>query len=119
LIAPFALLDPLRCRVALIVEGDDVLGRPRQVADNKAETRVKFLRMPLDLGHDGRSLARYAVFGALFGERLEKPAHPVPIVCSPAHGTRRKFWGRNISLKSSFDRKVARSACRSICDPRA
>jgi hypothetical protein len=31
LIAPFALLDPLLRCAALVAEGDDALGRPRQV----------------------------------------------------------------------------------------
>jgi hypothetical protein len=44
------------CRAALVVEGDDTLGRPSQVGDDEADTRVKFARMPLDLGHDAARL---------------------------------------------------------------
>jgi hypothetical protein len=40
----------LRC-ATLIVEGNDALGRPRQIGDDEADTRVKLAQMPLDLGH--------------------------------------------------------------------
>jgi hypothetical protein len=49
---PLALLDPLLRRVALIVKGDDALRRSRQIGEDEADTRVKFVRMPLNLGHD-------------------------------------------------------------------
>ena len=52
-----ALFDPLLCRAALVVEGDDALGWPRQVGHNEADTRVKLGRMPFDLGHDAARLA--------------------------------------------------------------
>jgi len=39
------LLDPLLAGPALVVEGDDV-------GDDEADARVKFARMPLDLGDD-------------------------------------------------------------------
>jgi hypothetical protein len=41
----------LRC-AALVVEGDNALGRPRQVGDDKADARVKLVGVPLDLRHD-------------------------------------------------------------------
>jgi hypothetical protein len=47
-----ALLDPLFARAALVVEGDDIFGRPRQVGDDEANTRIQFARMPFDLGDD-------------------------------------------------------------------
>jgi hypothetical protein len=51
-----ALPSLIHCASVPIVEGDNVLGRPRQVAHNKAYTRIKFLGMPLDLGHGGGHL---------------------------------------------------------------
>jgi hypothetical protein len=45
-----ALLDPLLASPALIVEGDDIRGRPRHVGDDEAYARVEFARMPFDLG---------------------------------------------------------------------
>jgi len=36
----------------LTLEGDDALGRPRQIGHDKADPRIKFTRMPLDLRHD-------------------------------------------------------------------
>jgi hypothetical protein len=44
-----ALLDPLLRYAALVVEGDNALGRTRQAGDDKADARVQLARMPLDL----------------------------------------------------------------------
>src|SRR6266513_586361 len=49
LIAPLPSLMTLLAGAALVVEGDDALGRPRQVGDDEADARVKLARMPLDL----------------------------------------------------------------------
>jgi hypothetical protein len=49
LIAPLALFDPLLSRAALVVEGDDSLGRTSQVDDDEADAPVQLGRMPLDL----------------------------------------------------------------------
>jgi hypothetical protein len=46
------LLDPLLSCAALVVEGDDPLGRPRQVGHDEADARVKLARMPFDLCHN-------------------------------------------------------------------
>ena len=47
-----AFLDVLLARAALDVEGDAALGRPRRVGHDEADTPLKLIRMPLDLGHD-------------------------------------------------------------------
>jgi hypothetical protein len=70
LIAPLAFLDPLLARPALVVEGDDPLGRARQVGDDEANAGIKLARVPLDLGHHA---ARY-----LPGLRLITEAGVVP-----------------------------------------
>jgi hypothetical protein len=44
----FPLLNPLLARAAL--EGDDVLGAPRYVGDDEADTRIKPAWMPVYLG---------------------------------------------------------------------
>src|SRR5665811_1376710 len=44
-------LDPLLARPALVVEGDDPLGRSRQIGDDEADARIKLARVPLDLRH--------------------------------------------------------------------
>ncbi len=36
----------------MIVEGDNTLGRTRQVGDDESDTGVEFTRVPLDLGND-------------------------------------------------------------------
>jgi hypothetical protein len=48
---PFDRVLPslIHCTSVQIAEGDNVLGRRRQVADNKAYTRVKFLGIRFDL----------------------------------------------------------------------
>ena len=46
-----AFFDPILPLTALVVEGDDALGRPRQVGYDEPYARVKLTRMPLDLGH--------------------------------------------------------------------
>src|ERR1700730_4710464 len=43
-------LDPLLTCPALVVEGDDIFGRPRHVGDDEADARIKLGRMPFDLG---------------------------------------------------------------------
>jgi hypothetical protein len=66
-----AFLDPLLARPALVVEGDDVLGGARHVGDDKADARVKFARMPFDLGDD---TAGFCPASGLIGEvRLRAP----------------------------------------------
>jgi hypothetical protein len=47
-----ALLNPLLRRAALVVEGVDTLGRPRQVGHDETNAWIKLARMPLDPGHD-------------------------------------------------------------------
>src|SRR5215471_13010919 len=47
-----ALFDPLLRRAPLVVEGDDALGRPRQIGHDEADARIKLAGVPLDLGHD-------------------------------------------------------------------
>jgi len=44
------LLDPLLAGSALVVEGNDILGAPRHIRDNEADTWIKFADMPFDLG---------------------------------------------------------------------
>jgi len=51
-VGPFAFLDPLLGRAALIVERHDPLGWARQVRHDEADAGIEFARMPLDLGHD-------------------------------------------------------------------
>jgi hypothetical protein len=51
-----SLFDPLLCCAALVVEGDDTLGRSRQISDDEADARVQLARMPLDLGQDAARL---------------------------------------------------------------
>src|SRR5262245_25119592 len=46
----FALLDPLLARPALVVEGNDALGRATHVRHDEADAGIKFSGMPLDLG---------------------------------------------------------------------
>src|ERR1700730_17384365 len=36
----------------LVVEGDDIFGGPSHVGHDEADTRIKFARMPFDLGDD-------------------------------------------------------------------
>ena len=71
---PLALLDPLLARAALVVEDDDVLGAPRHVGNDEADARIKFARMPLDLGNDP---ARLRPAPGLIGEVRMGPAHVV------------------------------------------
>ena len=52
-----AFSDPILRRTALVVEGDDALGGPRQVGYDEAYARAKLTRMPLDLGHDAAQLS--------------------------------------------------------------
>jgi hypothetical protein len=47
-----ALLDVLLAGAALVVEGDNPLGRARQIGDDEANARVQLARMPFDLCHD-------------------------------------------------------------------
>ena len=55
-----ALFDPLFAGAAFVVERDDILGRPRHVGDDEADARIKFARMPLDLGdHAARLRASF------------------------------------------------------------
>ena len=45
-------------RAALVVEGDEALGRPRQVVTIKPDARVKLIGVPLDLRHDAPRFPR-------------------------------------------------------------
>ena len=42
----------LLCSAALVIEGNDALGRTCQIGDDEADARVQLARMPFDLGHD-------------------------------------------------------------------
>jgi len=47
-----AFLDPLLAGSAPVLEGDDPLGRSRQVDDDEANAGTKLAGAPFDLGHD-------------------------------------------------------------------
>jgi hypothetical protein len=51
-----ALFYPLLAGSALVVEGNDILGGPRQFRDDEANAWIKFARMPFDLGDDAARL---------------------------------------------------------------
>jgi hypothetical protein len=70
----FAFLDPLLARPALVIEGNHTLGRARQVGDDEADARIKFARMPLDLGDHS---ARPGPACGLIAEIGMEPAHIV------------------------------------------
>ena len=76
-----AFLDVLFRRAALIVEGDDALGRSRQVSDDEADARIQFARMPHDLGDDPPGLGPG---GSPIAEAGVIPAH---VLRRPADGT--------------------------------
>src|SRR5271156_7103879 len=69
-----ALFDPLLRCAAVVVEGDDALGRSRQVGDDEADTRVKLAGVPLDLRHDP---PRFLPALRLIAETGEVAAHLV------------------------------------------
>ena len=56
----------------MVVEGDDVLGWPRQVGDDEADPRAQLAGMPLDLAHDA---PRFLPALRLIGEAGIIPAH--------------------------------------------
>src|ERR1700747_3301687 len=41
---------------ALVVEGNDILGRPRHVGHKEADARIEFAQMPFDFGDDAARL---------------------------------------------------------------
>src|SRR3954447_22044542 len=49
-ILPF--FDVLLACAALVLEGDNTLGRARQVGDDEPDARIQLARVPFDLGHD-------------------------------------------------------------------
>jgi hypothetical protein len=59
---------------ALVVEGDDPLGRARRVGDDEADARIKLVRMPLDFGDHP---ARLGPASSLIGEIGMEPTHLV------------------------------------------
>jgi hypothetical protein len=62
----------LLCRAALIVEGDDTLGRPGEIGHNEPHPRIKFARKPLDPGDDP---AGHGPTGRLVAEVRLVPPH--------------------------------------------
>src|SRR6266511_573612 len=69
-----AFLDPLFARPALIVEGDDPVGRARQVGDDETDARIKLAGMPFDFGNHP---ARLGPASGMIAEVRMKPAHLV------------------------------------------
>src|ERR1700730_11901850 len=67
-------LDPLLARPALVVEGDDIFGRPRHVGDDEADAWIEIARMPFDLGDDPAWLRPAS---GLIMEARMRPAHMV------------------------------------------
>ena len=56
LIAPLPYFNPLLGCPALVVEGHDALGWPRQVGDDEADPRIKLAWMPLDFRYHSAGL---------------------------------------------------------------
>ena len=73
-------LDPLFAGAALVVEGDDPVGRTRQVGDDEADARIKLARMPLDFCDYP---ARLGPASRLIGEIGMEPTHLVRMVARP------------------------------------
>ena len=69
-----AFLDPLFARPALIVEGDDPVGRARQVGDDETDARIKLAGMPFDFADHP---ARLGPASRLIGEIGMEPTHLV------------------------------------------
>ena len=67
-----SLFDPLLACAALVVEGDDALGRAAHVRHDEANAGIKLSRMPLDLGDHPAWLC--PAFG-LIAEIGMEPAH--------------------------------------------
>jgi len=64
----------LLCSAALVIEGNDALGRTCQIGDDEADARVQLARMPFDLGHD---VARLVPALRLIGEAGKVASHLV------------------------------------------
>src|SRR3954447_17373723 len=71
-ILPF--FDVLLACAALVLEGDNTLGRARQVGDDEADARIQLARMPFYLGHD---MARPVPALRLIAEAGVVPSHLV------------------------------------------
>jgi hypothetical protein len=69
-----AFFGPLLCHAALVVEGDDPLGRARQVGDDESNARIKLARVPLDFGDHP---ARLRPASGLIAEIGVEPTHLV------------------------------------------
>ena len=61
-------------RASLIVEGDDALGRSRQIGEGEADALIQVARMPLDLGDHAAGLRPAS---GLVAEVCVIPAHIV------------------------------------------
>jgi hypothetical protein len=64
----------LFARPALIVEGDDPVGRARQVGDDESDARIKLAGMPFDFGDHP---ARLGTASRLIDEIGMEPTHLV------------------------------------------
>ena len=82
---PLAFLDELLACAALVVEGDDVLGAPRHIRHDKADTRIEFARVPLHLGDD---TARSRPASGPIGEVRVRTPH---IIRRSPHGARQQM----------------------------
>src|SRR5262249_41468845 len=91
---PFALFDPLLARPALVVEGNDALGRAGHVGDDEPDARIEFARMPFDLGdHSARLRPASGLVGEIGEEPpVDGPQQPLPTERSSA-GSKRGWNG--------------------------
>jgi hypothetical protein len=97
-----AFLDPLLARPALVVEGDDSLGRSRQIGDDEADARIKLARVPLDLyHHTARCLPTL---------RLIAEAGVVPSNLARRASRARRDGDRHVQPRRGGDRTMDRGA---------
>src|SRR5262249_57326596 len=81
-----ALLDPLLCRAATVVETDDLLRVPLQVGDNETDPWEQFAGMPLHFRHHAAGLVprprSIAEAGVELLRLVRRPPHgPLEQVC--------------------------------------
>src|SRR5262245_31604892 len=114
-----AFLDPLFARPALIVEGDDPVGRARQVGDDETDARIKLAGMPFDFGASTTAVAKIQKHRGVADEAQRQRQQKAQVLPPrpPQHQTSPEAWSGFPSRPTNPSVQASRQCCHFSAPP--